>query len=110
MSQMAQPINPNTNIPMSLQVERLQQMRNVLSTQQQGQLAQQSAIEEKVQGQRVNSNQESDQVQIRDKEEGKKEQKHSGKEQKGKKENRSDEEIEEKSPTISKGRFVDIKV
>ncbi len=108
---MTQPINPNTNIPMSLEVEKLQQLRNNQSTQQQGQLAQQSSIEEQIRDQRVNSNNEPDQAHIREKEEKRKGQKHPKKDKRNRRENSPEEETAtEQAPELSKGKFIDIKV
>jgi len=107
-----QPINPNTNIPMSLQVERLHQMRNIHNAQQQGQLAQQSEVEEEIQRQRVNSNNETDQARIKEKEESPSEKKQNKKNKKDKRQETAgnEEGKKQQETTLRKGKYIDIKV
>src|SRR5690554_5294424 len=108
---MAQPVNPNTDIPMSLQVEKLQQIRNAQSNQQQGQLAQELALEEKLQSQRVNSNNQSDRVLIREKnQENKRKREESEREENDGEKQQTEESTGEKKLALNKGKYIDIKV
>ncbi|HLV10045.1 MAG TPA: hypothetical protein VKY40_07550 [Halanaerobiales bacterium] len=108
---MAQPVNPNTDIPMSLQVEKLQQIRNTHSNQQQGQLAQELALEEKVQSQRVNTNNETDRVLIREKnEENKGQREESEGEENDRKEQLAGKRDGNRKAALTKGKYIDIKV
>lgn len=106
---MTQPINPNTNIPMSLQVEKIQQLKNTHNMQQQGQLSQQADVENKLKQQRVNSNTETDQARISKKEE----QNQSGNNKnmnQNTDENEQDEKEDLKDKKLKKGRIIDVKV
>ncbi|MDI3546950.1 MAG: hypothetical protein PWR10_602 [Halanaerobiales bacterium] len=102
---MTQPINPHTNIPMSLKVERMQQVKYVQSEQQQGQLAQKMETENRIKQQRVNKNNEPDGARIRE-ENGERRQKDSQK----KKEKKEGSGEGKKGKSHRKGEIFDIKV
>ncbi len=106
---MTQAINPNTNIPMSLQVEKIQQMRSVHDMQQQGQITQETEEEKRLHNQRVNSNDGTDKASIREKQE-KNNQSKKEKQSKNRKSNSEDKNEDEIQLGIKKGRILDVKV
>lgn len=105
---MTQPINPNTNIPMSLQVEKIQQMRHVHDMQHQGQLTQEIEEQKQMHKQRVNANDETDKALIRDKQEKNKGKKKKKQTRDDKKNSESNDEKMQQS--TKKGRILDVKV
>ncbi len=107
---MTQAINPNTNIPMSLQVEKIQQLRNTHDMQQQGQLAQKSSIEKQRVQQRVIAKNETEQAQIRDNKEDKDNGngKNSNKKQDHKHGNNENED--QLTSSLKKGRIIDVSI
>lgn len=110
---MTQPVNPNTDLPMSLRMERIQQARQIQNSQQQGFIAQQAEHEKKLKQQRVNENSETDKAKIRDEEKGKKEKKERQDKNKQKmkgKEQGGDEEEKNLLADDGKGQIIDIKV
>ncbi|MFW5991823.1 MAG: hypothetical protein ACOCQN_01365 [Halanaerobiaceae bacterium] len=104
---MTQPVNPNTDIPMSLRVEKLQQLKQVHNMQQQGHLSQQDEIENRLKQQRVNDNTETDGTRIREKDE----KNQSGSEDNKKdRDNETDKKEDKKIPELKKGGILDVKV
>lgn len=105
---MTQPINPNTNIPMSLRVEKIQHMKQLQSGQQQSTINQHMEVENELKQHRVNENNKAEQDKIRDKE--KEEQ--SSKEKEDNRDSESNEKKEQKLQKMngSKGSIVDVKV
>ncbi len=106
---MTQAINPNTNIPMSLQVEKIQQMRSVHDMQQQGQITQETEEQNRLHNQRVNSNDGTDKASIREKQEKNnqsKKERHSN----NNKNNSEDQKDDEIQLGVKKGRILDVKV
>ncbi len=105
---MTQAINPNTNIPMSLQVEKIQQMRSVHDMQQQGQITQETEEEKRLHNQRVNSNDGTEKALIREKQEKNKQSKKE-KQSDDKKNNSSDQKKDDSQLGVKKGRILDVK-
>lgn len=105
---MTQAINPNTNIPMSLQVEKIQQMRSVHNMQQQGQITQETEEQTRLHKQRVNSNGGTDKASIKEKQ-GKNNQSRKRKQSNNQNNNSEDENEDEIQLDIKKGKIIDVK-
>lgn len=101
---MSQAVNPNTSIPTTLQVERIQQLRNTQEMQLQGHLAQKVELEQKQEQQRINKYIETDEVLIQSKEENNS--------QKGQKRKKREKNKEEKQGTenLKKGTIIDVSI
>lgn len=106
---MTQPINPNTNIPMSLRVEKIQQMKQVQAGQEMHFANQEMKIEEELKKQRINENEETAETRIRDKEKEKEKQ---DLQDKGDKEEDNDNKKKKKElkKNGDKGSIIDVKV
>ncbi|MFW6386436.1 MAG: hypothetical protein ACOCZM_00555 [Bacillota bacterium] len=101
---MTQPINPNTNLPMSLQVDKIQQIRQTRPEMLQAQLAHRlDRINDEKQT-RVNSNQEAENKKI-----GEDESSNSGQ---GNSQSRDekDESDKKRNNRGNRGRYIDIKI
>lgn len=101
---MSQAVNPNTSVPTTLQVERIQQLQNSQEMQLQGHLAQKAELEKKRDQQRVKKDLETDEVLIHSKEED-----NSQKGQKKKKRGKSKEK-KQSTGDIEKGTIIDVSV
>ena len=67
---MSQPIDPNTNLPMSLRIERIQQLKQYQAQQEINHTNQLMEAKNERRQQQVNNNEEIEKSRIRDKEEG----------------------------------------
>lgn len=106
---MTHPINPNTNLPMSFQVEKIQQMKELQPGQQQSFTNEQVDLENKLKQQRVNQNNKAEQSKIRD--QGQKKQATAQNEQEDTTEQKhKDEHKKKKIITGSKGGIIDVKI
>lgn len=101
---MSQAVNPNTSVPTTLQVERIQQLQNSQEMQLQGHLAQKAEQEKKRDQQRVKKDLETDEVLIHSKEED-----NSQKGQKKKKHGKNKEKKQEPGD-LEKGTIIDVSV
>lgn len=103
---MTQPINPNTNIPMSLRVEKIQQMKQVQAGQEMHFANQEMEIEEQLKKQRVNENGEAAEARIRDKDQGKQ----GSQDKEAKQENDNKKKGKQLKKNGDKGSIIDVKV
>jgi len=103
---MTESINPNTLLPMSLQVDKIQQLKQHQSSQHQGIIAQDMNIKNREKQNKVNSNEESAKALINNEKQGK--EKNQCKKRQGE-EDGSDSE-ENKDFSSMKGSYIDVKV
>ncbi len=103
---MTEPLNPNTLLPMSLQVDKMEQTRLLHSAQQHGFLAQQMDTENKEKQNRIDSKEETENVKIEDdnQEQNQKHKREMNEREEGKKDNSKDRNRD------GKGLYIDIKI
>lgn len=100
---MSDPINPNTLVPMSLEVERIENIRQVHSSNEQKMLAQNKQKEDKKKEKSVNKKEKSENL-IIDKEDEKKQ-----KQEKDNQDEDKDEKQENKN-NKQKGSVIDVRI
>ncbi|MTI58806.1 MAG: hypothetical protein FH762_02250 [Firmicutes bacterium] len=103
---MTQPINPNTNIPMSLRVEKIQQMKQVQVGQEMHFANQEMEIEEQLKKQRINENEKTAESRIRDKEQ----EKQGSQDKEAKQEDDHKKKEKQLKKNGDKGSIIDVKV
>lgn len=103
---MSQPIDPNTNLPMSLRVERIQQLKQIQAQQEMDTTNQLMIARHERRQQQVTNNEEIDRSRIRDGEQS------GGKGLEGEKKKKKDEQGEKKEQKSGgeKGNFIDIRI
>lgn len=104
---MSNPLNPNTLLPMSLQVDKMEQTRLLQPGQQQGHLAQQMKAEDREKENRVNPHEKTENARVSEDNQGEPREQH-----KHKNEARSGENKEENRSKSrnGKGLYIDIKI
>lgn len=104
---MSNPLNPNTLLPMSLQVDKMEQNRLLQSGQQQGLLAQQMNVEDKKKENRVNPHEKTEKARVSedDQEETREQHKHKNEARSG-----EDKEENRSKSRDGKGLYIDIKI
>lgn len=104
---MIHPINPNTDLPMSFRVEKIQQMRQTQSEQQLSYINQQLELENEQKQQRINENEKAEQAKIMDEQ-----QQQSFKDKEDNDQSNTNEKKEQQSKKMTgvKGSIIDVKV
>lgn len=105
---MTQPINPNTDLPMSLKVEKIQYLKQVQSEQEINLLNQEIEKNKEKKQQSISENEQLEQSVIRDKEE-KKDNSRDGKDN-NKSSTNTKEKDQLKKMDNDKGKIIDIRV
>lgn len=103
---MSQPIDPNTNLPMSLRVERIQQLKQIQAQQELDYTNQVMAARNERRQQQVTNNEEIERSRIREREQG------GGKTAEREEKKKKDEQGEDKEQKSrgEKGHIIDIRI
>lgn len=104
---MTAPMNPNTLLPMSLQVDKIQQAKQLHPAQQQGLVSQQLEQQKQEQKNRVNANQETEYARVE--EDQSRGNTGHGEAETNNEQGEKEQEVKKKG-TSGRGSYVDIKV